>query len=263
MGLGRALVWLVMSGLLILRPAPAIAEGAGAFSDWAAVVVAADWHAQSGAPSEVFDNARRDIAKSLVTIGFSPTNVRQFSVRPELYAKAKPLPAHPRQLYETLGQLAQTAPGGCLVYITSHGVPEGIVFGKQMLAPGVLADILNRTCANRPTVAVISACFSGVFVAPLAAADRMIMTAARPDRTSFGCGEADVYTFFDACFLQELPKAIGFNDLAKGVRTCVKDREKREGVYPASEPQLYIGAQLRPILALYPFAKPGSGQPTR
>ena len=135
--------------------------------------------------------------------------------------------------------------------------------GQQMLPPGVLADILNRTCANRPTVAVLSACFSGVFVAPLAASDRMILTAARPDRTSFGCGEADVYTFFDTCFLQELPKAMGFSDLAKAVRICVKDREDREGVSPASEPQLFVGAQLRPILDLYPFDRPGSGQPAR
>ena len=41
---------------------PAIANG---FSDWAAIGVAGDWHADSGAPSPVFDNARRDIAGEL------------------------------------------------------------------------------------------------------------------------------------------------------------------------------------------------------
>lgn len=263
MGLWRGLVWLVLSGLLILRPASAMAQTAGPFSDWAAVVVAGDWHAHSGAPSEVFDNARRDIAKNLIDIGFSADNVRQFSVRPERYAKAGALQTKPRQLYETLGQLTTKVTGGCLVYITSHGAPEGIVFGDQILAPGVLAEIVNRTCADRPTVAVISACFSGVFVPPLASADRMILTAARPDRTSFGCGEADVYTFFDACFLQEMPKAMGFPALANAVRACVSERESREGVSPASEPQLFIGTHLRPILALYPFAKPSGSQPSR
>ena len=263
MGLWRGLVWLVLSTLLILRPAPAMADEAGPFSDWAAVVVAGDWHAQSGAPSEVFDNARRDIAKSLVQIGFSADNVRQLSVRPERYAKTGALPTKPRQLYETLGQLTTKVTGGCLVYITSHGVPEGIVFGEQLLAPGILAEIINRTCADRPTVAVISACYSGVFVPPLAGSDRMILTAARPDRTSFGCGEADVYTFFDNCFLQEMPKAQGFPALANGVRACVRDRESREGVSPASEPQLFIGPHLRPVLGLYPFAKPSTAQPSR
>ncbi|MBV9903036.1 MAG: peptidase C13, partial [Alphaproteobacteria bacterium] len=37
----------------MLFAAPAFAAG---FSDWAAIVVAGDWHSHSGAPSEVFDN---------------------------------------------------------------------------------------------------------------------------------------------------------------------------------------------------------------
>jgi hypothetical protein len=129
-----------------------MADEAGPFSDWAAVVVAGDWHAQSGAPSEVFDNARRDIAKSLVQIGFSADNVRQLSVRPERYAKSGALPTKPRQLYETLGQLTTKVTGGCLVYITSHGVPEGIVFGpartgrpSRSSAPAIPASLCRHS----------------------------------------------------------------------------------------------------------------------
>ena len=53
-------------------------------------------------------------------------------------------------------------------------------------------------CQARPTVVVISACYSGIFVDGLAAPNRMIMTAARRDRSSFGCSEDATYPYFDA-----------------------------------------------------------------
>ena len=40
------------------------ASAGGVFSNWAGIVVAGDWHAHSGEPSEVFDNARRDLTKA-------------------------------------------------------------------------------------------------------------------------------------------------------------------------------------------------------
>ena len=68
---------------------------AGAFANWAAIVVAGDWHAHSGAPSEVFDNARRDLAKALVAAGFSPDHVRQFSVHEVGATRASALKSDP------------------------------------------------------------------------------------------------------------------------------------------------------------------------
>ena len=49
---------------LLLGASRASANG---FETWAAIVVAGDFRAHSGAPSEVFDNGRRDIAKALVS----------------------------------------------------------------------------------------------------------------------------------------------------------------------------------------------------
>ena len=103
---------------------------------------------------------------------------------------------------------------------------------------------------------MLSACFSGVYVPELALPNRMVLTAARPDRTSFGCGEADKYPYFDDCMLQSLPQARDFIALAANVRTCVSARELKEGMKPPSEPQLWIGPQLRPMLPLYGFAQP-------
>ena len=259
---------LFVAGLAVC-PAIATAEPAApvsaptansAFADWAAVVVAGDWHAHSGAPSEVFDNARRDIGKSLVAIGFKPKNIAQFSVRPERYPGA--LATDGRLVVRVLANLAEQAQGGCLVYVTSHGAPTGLVFGNIMLPPAILAEMMNRTCPGRPTVAVISACFSGVFVNPMAAPDRMILTAARADRTSFGCGETDVYTYFDACFLSEVHKATSFPAVATRVQNCIAKREVAEQVGPPSEPQFFIGASARPILSLLQF-EPGPTQSSR
>lgn len=230
------------------------AQAASPFFDWAVVVVAGDWHAHSGGPSEAFDNARRDVSQALQRAGFEPANLRQFSVRPERYKEAGLDKSDPRAIYNAMVDLTGKATGGCLVYFSSHGAPGGVVVDQQILPPPVLAGMLDRTCGARPTVVVISACFSGVFVPALAGANRMVLTAARPDRSSFGCGEADRYPYFDECFLSSMPGAKTFPTLATSVQTCVAAREAKEGMAPPSEPQLFIGGALRPLLPLYSLA---------
>ena len=80
----------------------------------------------------------------------------------------------------------------------------------------------------------------------LAGANRVVLTAARPDRTSFGCGEADQYTFFDDCFLQALPMSGDFAMLGDLTRKCVAVREQQMHATPPSEPQLSIGPNVGP-----------------
>jgi hypothetical protein len=225
---------------------------ASPFSGWAAVVVAGDWRAHGGGPTEAFDNARRDVGLALVSAGFQRQNLREFSTRPQRY-KPRPGKSGIDAVYDALSALAARAPDGCLVYFTSHGAPDGVVVDDQLLAPGVLGAMLDQACGARPTIAVISACFSGVFVPELAAPNRMVLTAARPDRTSFGCGEADRYPYFDDCFLSAFPTARDFPQLGAAVQACVARREVETGAKPPSEPQLAVGAALRPILPLYPL----------
>jgi len=259
--MGRRLAGLISTLALAWGVTASAAEPlkAGPFAGWAAVVVAGDWHAHSGEPSEAFDNARRDVAAALQAAGFSKTNLRQFSVRPESHHEIGLRQSAPKAIYQALAELAPRAPDGCLAYFTSHGAPQGVLIDDAILTPGVLGSILNRACGAKPTVVVISACFSGVFVPPLAATNRMILTAARADRTSFGCGESDRYPYFDDCFLRAMPSARDFPALAAAVRACVAAREVKEGVQPPSEPQLYIGPQLRALLPLRPFAAAAAG----
>ena len=246
----------LLGGLWLTVAGPAAA--ASPFSDWAAFVVAGDWHAHSGGPSEAFDNSRRDVSLALERAGFSPENLREFSVRPERYKEPHLEKSDVDTLGAAMDELTAKATGGCLIYFSSHGSPYGVVVDQGILPPARLAGMLNEACGSRPTIVVISACFSGVFVPALAEPNRMVLTAARHDRTSFGCGEANKYPFFDECFLQSAPGSSDFVALAAAVRTCVADREIKEGMTPPSEPQLYIGGALRPLLPLYSLAGPPS-----
>jgi hypothetical protein len=248
-------VWLVTTTFTspALAAPPLIAtRAAPPFADWAAVVVAGDFHAHSGRPSEVFDNARRDVGAALVTAGFRRQNLREFSVRPMRY-RPRPGRTDIDAIYDGLSAAAAQAHGGCLVYFSSHGGPDGVVIADELLAPSVLALMLDQACGGRPTIVVISACFSGVFVPEIAAPNRMVLTAARADRSSFGCGQADRYPYFDDCFLQSFPTARDFRVLATAVQACVARRETETGMSPPSEPQLSIGARLKPLLPLYPL----------
>ncbi|MFZ0267581.1 C13 family peptidase [Caulobacter sp.] len=257
--------------LLAVLPAqaqtpPAAAGGssfaAPSFADWAAVVVAGDWRAHTGKPTEAFDNARRDVGATLIRLGFAPDAIRQYSVRPKRYPAVKPGKTELRAVHAGLRDLAAKNTAGCLLYLTSHGAPEGAMLDENILPPSLLAAVIDDACPARPSIVVVSACFSGVFVKPLQRDDRMILTAARPDRTSFGCGEDDKYPYFDDCFLASAPTVHDFAALGRAVQVCVARRERETREEPASEPQLWIGARLRPLLPLYVFPHPPSIKPS-
>ena len=74
-------------------------------------------------------------------------------------------------IYSRFKTLTQKATGGCFVYFTSHGAPLGIVIGDSLVAIRSVGDIIDNSCHDRPTVAIISACFSGMFI-PVLRADR-------------------------------------------------------------------------------------------
>jgi len=230
-------IFVALAGVLCASSAWAT----GPFADWAAIVVAGDWHDHSGGPSEAFDNARRDVSSDLLRLGFAPDNIEQFSVRPDNYPQQRPLASDAHTIATSLWDLSNRTNAGCLIYFTSHGSPDGIVMGNGVYAPDSLSQMLDNTCSTRPTVVIISACFSGVFVPALQAPNRMILTAARPDRTSFGCGQTDRYPYFDQCVLQVLPGSADFVGLGRNVQACVAAREKAEHVGPPSEPQLWVG----------------------
>ncbi len=255
---------LAILALLAFAAGPAAAAPPRSpFNDWASIVVAGDWRASNGSPAEAFDNARRDVAATLVTLGFRPENMTQFSTRPERYPDTDPQRLSVPAMTEALRASAERAPGGCLIYYTSHGAPVGVVLDYKgrmaAFSPAAMAAMVDEACPGRPAIVIISACFSGVFVPHLAGPQRMVLTAARPDRSSFGCSSEDKYPFFDACFLESVEAARNFPALAPAIQNCVTRREREMGLSPASEPQVSIDAGLRLKLGLMPFPKGARG----
>jgi hypothetical protein len=212
-------------------------SGTTDFSHWAVVLVAGDYRAHSGAPSKVFDNARQDLATAFSRIGFRKANMAQFSVDYDDGTQHSDV----QDIASTMQVMAARARDGCLIYFTSHGTPTGVVVGDVVLTPAQMHDMVGNACHDRPSVIVMSSCFSGQFVPALAGDNRIVMTAARPDRTSFGCGEMDHYTFFDDCFLRAMPMAGDFPELGGLVQQCVAAREQEMKATPPSEPQVSVG----------------------
>jgi hypothetical protein len=228
------------------------AQGQSRFDGWASAIVAADWRTTTGEPIQAFDNARRDLTAGFLAAGFSRDAMVDVTLRPD----ANPV-VTAEQAVARIGEAAARAPRGCFLYITSHGSPEFVVFGPDVrLTPTLLATLVRGWCGDRPTVLVLSACFSGAFIDGLAGPNRMILTAARRDRASFGCSEDAIYPYFDGCVIERLPTATDFVALGNAVRACVKNREEAEGLAPASEPQVFIGANMQLLAPTLRFDRP-------
>jgi len=250
---GRRLAVALMLFLATLSAAhPAQARPPGRLSGWAVAVIAADWRTSRGRPIEAFDNARRDLVAGLLGAGFERAGLYDASLRPDA-----PSPVSAASAIDAMAGVTSASTRGCLLYFTSHGSDEGMVFGPdRTLTPTAMATLVRQLCQTRPTVVVISACYSGIFLDALSGPNRMVMTAARRDRSSFGCSEDATYPYFDGCVIEGLKTASDFIALANAARACVKRREESEGLSPGSEPQVSIGANMQLLLPTIRFNHP-------
>ena len=97
--------------------------------------------------------------------------------------------------------------------------------------------------ADRPTVVVVSACHRGVFLSSgMRQPNRIVLSAAAADRSSFGCGAGDQYTYFDQCLLQQFDGAATWGQLAATTKSCVEALERKMGIRKPSMPQTFIGS---------------------
>jgi len=111
--------------------------------------------------------------------------------------------------------------------------------------------MLART-GVRHKVAVVSACYSGVFIPRLANPDTLVITAADADRPSFGCRDKAKWTYFgDAFFNVALRQAKSLKDAFVAARALVQKRELREHFDP-SNPRMAGGANVQPLLIARP-----------
>ncbi|MCX7034461.1 MAG: peptidase C13 [Arenimonas sp.] len=160
-----------------------------------------------------------------------------------------------------------------LLYLTTHGTEDHQLLLRR---PGAEDDLMDAAqiraalddAGIRHRVLAISACYSGGLIQDLENADTLVLTAARHDRTSFGCGNDSVATFFGRAWLVEgLNASVDFSDAFQRARLDIARREKIEALRP-SRPQMARGERIEPRLAAwrasfspgpalpYPYADP-------
>lgn len=242
----------LLAGLLALGgPATAQTGSPSRFDGWTSAIIQADWRDGRGHPIQAFDNARRDLVRGFLAAGFSRAEMVDYSLRTDL-----PQPVAPAAVLSGVREAAAKTTRGCLIYFTSHGAPDGMVFGDgPLMTPDVMANLVRSSCGTRPTVVIVSACYSGIFLNALQGPNRMVLTAARRDRTSFGCGADERYPWFDGCILEALPTATDFLALAADTRACVSRKEAEASIDHPSEPQLFVGAEMQMRLPTLRFSR--------
>ena len=146
-----------------------------------------------------------------------------------------------------------------VLVMTSHGEQSGFALqlpgGTAELTPQQVAAALDgEGIKNR--VVIVSACFSGIFVPPLANDNSIVITAADAKHTSFGCAPERDWTYFgDAFFHQSLHPGADFENAFEHARVLIHGWEMMDRATP-SNPQGSFGralaAKLAPFFATNP-----------
>ena len=164
-----------------------------------------------------------------------------------------------------------------LVYLTSHGSQDHkflLQLGNlplTQITPQELDTALIHSGIKHQII-IISACYSGGFIEPLRNDHRLIITAARKDRTSFGCGADSEITWFGKAFWADAMNE--HDDFEQAFMQAKSDIAAWEtnADYTASEPQISMGKEMqshlkswqkqlpanRPGLRFFATAKPGT-----
>jgi hypothetical protein len=223
--------------LFLLAQSPVRAETAAART-WHVFLVAAD------RAEPVFDNAVDRLVALFKT---------RYGIAAEAFtSRGRRAPGKRDATWQEISRAAETrrmgANDACLFYFTSHGDEGGLFMARHraLLPPEDLADLLDRTCGKRPTIVVVSACHSGTFLRHgLTTDNRVVLTAARHDRSSFGCAFTESLTVYDRCFLENWNAAANWMALHRSIAGCVRAAETARRFKPPSEPQAHVGRLMR------------------
>lgn len=165
-----------------------------------------------------------------------------------------------------------------LLYLTTHGSEDHTLLVDMDPLPldQIGAGDLPGILAEHPfkhRVVIVNACYSGGFIPSLRDRDTLVITAARADRSSFGCGSQSQLTWFGHAYLVDaLNRTADFHQAFDDARAEIAAWETRDR-YTPSEPQLYIGADIAAQLAKWragfvpgaavPFMPAPAAQPVR
>ena len=135
------------------------------------------------------------------------------------------------------------------LHLTTHGGSNHVLVlahGQNQLyglSPAYLKALLDQA-GVRYRVVVVSACYSGAFVPPLAGPNALVITAANSRRQSFGCGkDSPITEFSKAFYLDALRQTRSFPQAARLATQIVHEAERAQG-RKHSYPQMRLGAAL-------------------
>ena len=192
-----------------------------------------------------FDNARETIKKFLIRKGVSSRDIQELSRTKSKLRKGVKYTTK-KNIETAFKQLQVGLDSACLVFMSSHGTQGGFsIDGVELFTPNELNTLLIKYCGTQPAVVIISACFSGIFTNPrMLHPNRILMSSARNDRTSFGCGVENQYTYYDGCLVANLDAFQTWRGVALNTRKCIVQKEA--GLLP-SLPQIFIGQDVRTL----------------
>ena len=152
-----------------------------------------------------------------------------------------------------IGKAMDTEEDVIFLFLTSHGDEDeglSVRIGNHSLnkiSPDSLAIALDRS-GIKWRIIVISACYSGNFIEALQDPRTLIITAARHDRSSFGCGHNGDFTYFGQAFFgQALHDNYSFAKAFEAARASIETRESEEKLTP-SLPQMAVGKEIEALL---------------
>ena len=130
------------------------------------------------------------------------------------------------------------------LYVTSHGSKDKKISldhsGVELADMDAkwLGDLLKETGIQHRVI-VLSACFSGGFIDDIKDSHSLIMTAAAADKTSFGCADDSLFTYFGkAYFRDSLKPGVNFEQAFFNAKKLVSKWEKEQKI-TKSNPQIY------------------------
>jgi hypothetical protein len=162
---------------------------------------------------------------------------------------------------QAIGKVMNKSDDVLLLLMTSHGEHTGFALktpnqtASELTPQFVAATLNNEGIKNR--IVIVSACFSGVFVPPLANDDTIVLTAADAENTSFGCAPERDWTYFgDAFFRQSVRRGRDLQQAFDNARVLISGWEMMDRARP-SNPQAHFGPAL--VARLAPFFRPEGG----
>ncbi len=159
-----------------------------------------------------------------------------------------------RRALRAIGERIDPEEDVVLVHVTTHGSQSHELSVElpplrlDQIRPQDLRAALDDA-GIRWRIVVVSACYSGGFMAALKDARTFVATAADAEHASFGCNSDSDYTYFSRAFYEEgLRQTRSFPGAFEIARKSVAARERKEQLEP-SNPQLFVGDAIRHKLA--------------